>query len=396
MFHLWVLAIDLAVADPLVILNGPESKTKEVRGKAGDNAEFLTWAELREFPLAFGSVEESKSCLGVPIPLKDLKTSLKSAESAVAYLETKNAIGHVRQIQSSLVCVSEPVPTKLLARSSYIAGVAYNYDENLKLAKANWQQALMYDPSMVWDESIEPSGKPTFEEVKRNLESQATTRMIFMPKSASLTVDGQPLKSGDDIIAGEHFIQHNALGNQGHLIQTDMGTEVYVVSFADFSDDLGAVMADSTTSNELLKAMLMVQNKRDIRVVTATDYWYLPMGTTKWKSQALKYVPKSPKPSKVAQTVIENKVEPQPVVETATANVQRDHSKALKLVGASTMALGATSLIVANGYRNTFNEFERGVSKTDFNETFERQRMFWFAGTGLTVVGGGLMIGGTF
>ena len=143
MFHLWVLAIDLAVADPLVILNGPESKTKEVRGKAGDNAEFLTWAELREFPLAFGSVEESKSCLGVPIPLKDLKTSLKSAESAVAYLETKNAIGHVRQIQSSLVCVSEPVPTKLLARSSYIAGVAYNYDENLKLAKANWQQALM-------------------------------------------------------------------------------------------------------------------------------------------------------------------------------------------------------------------------------------------------------------
>ena len=395
MFHLWVLAIDLAVADPLVILNGPESKTKEVRGKAGDNAEFLTWAELREFPLAFGSVEESKSCLGVPIPLKDLKTSLKSAESAVAYLETKNAIGHVRQIQSSLVCVSEPVPTKLLARSSYIAGVAYNYDENLKLAKANWQQALMYDPSMVWDESIEPSGKPTFEEVKRNLESQATTRMIFMPNSAQITIDGKQPKSGETIIAGEHLIQHDSLGHQGHLIETEMGTEAYVVSFADFPSDLGLVMAESVSRNEMLRALLMVQDIDDIRVVTATDYWYLPMGTTKWKSQELKYVPKALTPSRTAAKVIDEKTK----VDTPSVTTKPSSSginKTLFYGGAGTVALGAASLIVANGYRNTFNEFERGVSKTDFNETFERQRVFWFAGTGLTVVGGGLMIGGTF
>ena len=395
MFHLWVLAIDLAVADPLVILNGPESKTKEVRGKTGDNAEFLTWAELREFPLAFGSVEESKSCLGVLIPLKDLKTSLKSAESAVAYLETKNAIGHVRQIQSSLVCVSEPVPTKLLARSSYIAGVAYNYDENLKLAKANWQQALMYDPSMVWDESIEPSGKPTFEEVKRNLESQATTRMIFMPNSARITIDGKQPKSGETIIAGEHLIQHDSLGHQGHLIETEMGTEAYVVSFADFPSDLGLVMAESVSRNEMLRALLMVQDIDDIRVVTATDYWYLPMGTTKWKSQELKYVPKALTPSRTAAKVIDEKTK----VDTPSVTTKPSSSginKTLFYGGAGTVALGAASLIVANGYRNTFNEFEKGVSEVDFNETFERQRLFWFAGTGLTVVGGGLMIGGTF
>ena len=179
-----LLSMSTASAETLVILNSPDSKTKEVMGKVDDTAEFLTWSEIRTFPLAFGSVNDNKSCMGDPIPLKELKASLKSAESAVAYLETKNAIGHVRRIQSSLVCVNEPIPTSLLARSSYIAGVAYNYDENIPKAKANWQKALMYDSSMNWDDDIEPSGKAAFEDVKQNVNAQATTRMIFMPKSA--------------------------------------------------------------------------------------------------------------------------------------------------------------------------------------------------------------------
>ena len=54
-----------------------------------------------------------------------------------------------------------------------------------------------------FDEVVFASGKAAFEDVKQNVNAQATTRMIFMPNSASLTVDGRLLKSGDDIIAGD-------------------------------------------------------------------------------------------------------------------------------------------------------------------------------------------------
>lgn len=392
MFLAVLLMTNGASADPLVILNNPESNTGEIQEKVKDGAEFLTWDELREFPLAFGSVEASKTCLGKPVSLDELRDALKSAESSVAYLETKSALGHVRKIQSNLVCVNEPIPTALLARSSYIAGVAYNYDENLELAKTNWQQALMYDPSMVWDENIEPSGRPAFEEALRIITNQASTRLIFMPDEATLTIDGHTPKSGDSVIAGEHLVQHNALGFQGHTIKTEMGTDAYIVSFADFPSDLGVVMADPVKRNEMLKALLMVQDKTDIRVVTNSEYWYLPMGTTKWKSQELKNASNSGKKSAEIGVAATDGAERAHVKSKDAGRI----NKPVFYAGAGTLALGAASLIIANQHHQTFEGYGVGTSATEVEETWGLQRGFWFAGTGLAVVGGGLMIGGTF
>ena len=392
--------LSVAQADTLVILYGPDSKTQEIEGKVPENTEFLTWPELQAFNLTFGSVSNVKGCLSKPVTLADLQTSLKNAEKAVDYLETKNSIGHVRQIQNNLVCANEPVSTELLVRSSFIAGVAYNYDDNLELARRNWQQALKFDRNLKWDEGIEPSGKPAFEEVRLNLESQASTRLVFLPDDAQLTVDGKNLTSGSDVVAGEHFVQHDALGHQGYRFTTEMGADAYIVSFADFPAELEAVMSDPVKSSELLRGLLLVQDKTDIRVVTETEYWYLPMGTSKWKSQPLK------NPLKTAVAVSETPVKapetPDIAVvpaEQAVANsniAKVSLNKPLVYAGAGAAAVGLVSLVVSQQQYRKFNSYDSTAALEDVQDTYNLQRRAWAVGLGMTVVGGGLAIGGTF
>ena len=69
----------------------------------------------------------------------------------------------------------------------------------------------------------------------------------------------------------------------------------------------------------------------------------------------------------------------------------------LKVAGASTMVLGVISLGVAHSYWTKFDGYGQGeVTQAEFEAVRDRNRLFWYTGAGLTAVGGGLVIGGTF
>ena len=390
---LTIMALSMmASADPLVILHGSDSKTDTLIQKVGPSAEYITWADLQEFPLAFSGITEHKTCLGNPASLEDLRSSLKSAESSVAYLETQNALGHVRQIENKLPCLTEAIPTDVLVRSNYIAGVAYNYDSKTDQAKAAWRKALMYNPNLSWDDNIEPSGKGAFDELKRTIQNQATTSLVLLPANAKLTVDGNQVSNGDSLIAGEHFVQHNKMAFQGHSITTEMGSDSFIISFADFPNDLTATMSEQANRQALLKGVLLFQDKSDIRIVTSTDYWYLQMGTTKWKSESLEAKPVAtavPEPSTAANAPLpQAPVENQPALKI---------NKPVFLSGIGLLAAGGGAFLVAQNQAKLFDSTaaEQGNEDT-INAAYRLNHTMFWTGTALSAVGGGLLIKGSF
>lgn len=387
---------NLIFADQLVILNTAESLTNEVRSKSSDSAEYLIWEELHSLPLAFGPKQNLKSCLGTSVTLAELKESLQRAESSVAYLEVENALGHVRQIEGNLVCLNEPIPPDILVRSSYIAGVAFSYSGDMNSARAYWRSALIYNPELLWDATIEPSGKSTFEDEKKKLLSQATSRLYFMPENAVLTIDGLPFSNGESVIAGEHLIQHNANNYQGYLITTEMGKESYIVSFADFNGDLDVVMKDKSSQDQLLKSLLMIQDKTDIRVVTEREYWSLPLGTNTWKSQPLETVVNTMQHSGDQRLGIANSVPISSSSSDKQIQASRDIKKPLIYAGSSLLVAGATSLIVSRNHYTNFQSFDESTPEKDIESVWQNQRLYWYTGIGLSTIGTGLVITGTF
>jgi hypothetical protein len=123
-----------------------------------------------------------------------------------------------------------------------------------------------------------------------------------------------------------------------------MGMDAYIVSFADFPSDLDAVMGDDAKRSELYKALILVQDKDDIRIVTTTDYWYLPMGSKKWKSQPLDS-------------------------STQNTKIVRDSSlnKPLFISGIGVAALGTASLVLAQNQYNTFNSSDETMTEDEIN-----------------------------
>ena len=386
---LTIMALSMfASAETLVILQAEESKTDALTQKVGSSADYIIWSELQDFPLAFSGIKDPKTCLGNPSSLEDLRTSLKSAESAVSYLETQNALGHVRQIENKLPCLTEAIPTDVLVRSNYIAGVAYHYDSKTDQARSAWRKALMYDPSLKWDDNIEPSGKGTFDDVKRSIQSQASTSLVLLPSNAQITIDGNHISNGDELIAGEHFVQHNKLNYQGHSITTEMGSDSFIISFADFPSDLAETMQEESNRQALLKGILLFQDKKDIRVVTSTEYWYLQMGTTKWKSESLS------DQSAVVATANNSVTELPP--SPSDPNSLFKINKPFFYSGIAFLAAGGSAFMVAKSQLNQFNSYTlTPENRQSIQDAYDLNHTMVWTGTALTVVGGGLMLKGS-
>ena len=384
----FVLALGTAQAAPFVLLDRAEQRTPALEATLAPGTTVMTWSAMQDYPLAWDGTVTTTDCLTDPVSVAALTEQLERVESALAYMETGNAAGHVRQLKGSALCATAPLPAALLARAHYLSGMASYIDGKVEAARTSWRQAFLVDAALVWDDAFEPSGKPVFEEVRDQLQYEPTAKLRVFPDSAKLVLNGTAVAAGADLHEGRHFVQQPSRDHAAQLIETRSGVDAVAISFADFPTELEGVMDDTTMRRQLLRGLRILDMGDDLRVVAGQTAWTLPRGAADWTGQPWTGGPDPSAKTKATDSEANRS-------ETSSASRTRDRKRRpLQLVGLGGAALGAAALAWSWAEYDNFQEFT--VRTPDAEATYQRQRALWFSGVGLVVAGTGVALGGSF
>jgi hypothetical protein len=361
--------IGLGLAGQTIIL---EDKTQidNFQSDLDPNAQVLLWGDVFLSPLTYKNIASSQNCQAMSTTAAQLQDSLKKAEQALNYHEIDKAIGYIHRIQNDMICLNEKLPVSVISSTYFLLGVAHYYNEDFDQSNESWKQALLYDSDMQWDPNIEPSGQANFDSIKSEMQSEATARVILVPQSAQLTIDGQVAVNGREIFSGSHLLQQDSQEYQANLVNIETGADAYIVSFADFDEDLSSVMADELARQELLVGLQILIPDQELRIIENNRMWYLPLGAQRWRAQ-----------------------EQGESTSTNTAKKSRSLNKPLLIAGGTSLLLGGGAFYLASVAQDDFSKFTYYTEEAA--NTHRLNRMSWYTGAGLTAVGGTLMVLGT-
>jgi len=360
--------INPAVAEQLVIYSSQENLNSELQPQLDEDAEKVLWADVQNFPLNFHGVTPKGKCVGIAKTTKEIEESLNKVVSALNYLELEKAVGHVNRIENDFLCLEEIVPAEILSRSYFLSGVTYYYDEDMDKTTEEWKQAITLNPSVEWDDQIEPSGKKLFTTIKEEVQTVATAQLVLYPSNSKVVLDGKERMSGDDIPAGRHLAQHETTKMKSYWIEVEPGNDVTMIALSSF-DKLDTLMADSNGQQEILTALSLVRPDTDIRIITEQDLWYVPTGSDNWSKVDLQ----------------------QAIKDNPNSTVKNTKAKALLISSAASLALGGTSFVMAKKSHDQYLATEDPVAA---NNIYAMNRLWFYSGIGLGVSAGGLLVGG--
>ena len=201
---LWFL-IQSTFAETIAIYTNEDAFNSEKQPLFEKNTERILWQDVQKSPLSFYGVEPQGGCISVGKKNSEIQISLDKIVSLLNYVELEKALGHINRIENDFLCLQEIVPAEILSRSYYLSGITYHYMEDSEQATENWKQSLTFYPEAQWDDNIEPSGKPLFEQLQQDIETTASAQLSLYPSSAKITVDGITIENGANIPAGRQI-----------------------------------------------------------------------------------------------------------------------------------------------------------------------------------------------
>ena len=383
---LYSLFIGMATAQQMAILSSETTDTASLSSDLDGNAEMIAWSDLQELPLVITNADIKGKCSGLAKSLSDIELALSGVIKSLDYLELEKADGHMRRVENNFHCLNEIAPASLLSQAYFLSGLTYFYREDQEKTVKDWEQAIVFDPNIEWNDLFEPSGKPLFQSTKDELRSVAEAQLVLFPSTATVVIDGQERKSGDSIPAGLHLVQHGQLNIKSYFIEVEAGTDVTLADFSGFANDVGTAMSDPQQSQELLLALQLLPDFNDFLVASESTLWTLSMGGDSWKSK-----PRAVE--KPANTVVERaEKEAIPSLPSAPQVVERKRHPALMYASVGALGLGGASLLMA---RSKYNQFLAEGDDTLASQHVTQNAVYYWAGTGLSVAAGGLLIAGT-
>ena len=382
---LYSLFIGMATAQQMVVLNSETTDTVGITSEIDSGAETIVWTDLQELPLLINNADLKGECSGLPKSLSDIELALSGVIKSLDYLELEKADGHMRRVENSFYCLNEVVPASLLSQAYFLSGLTHFYRENQEETVIDWQHAIVFDPSIEWNDLFEPSGKPLFQSTKDELESTAPVQLVLFPSTATVIIDGEERKSGDTIPAGLHLIQHGTLNIKSYFVEVEPGSDLTLASFADFPADVTGLMSDPKQNQEFLVALKLLPDFNDFVVASEQEMWTLSMGGDSWKSKPRASQNKTVKEASVAP-------EGNPSLPSAPAVVERKRHPALMYASIGALGLGGASMLMA---RAKYNQFQVEGDDTLASQYATQNAVYYWTGTGLSVAAGGLLIAGT-
>lgn len=172
---------------------------------------FGTFASLLLLASVHEATAEEPDC--APTTASEIASLIEQAKKKIIFVKYEGAMEKLDTAKSSLMCLKEPLGRLDLGRLYVYRGVALFFMEQKLDAKAAFEQALVIDRKVQWDEQFGDLPKGLFLEAKENVleypRGSIRIPMDLKPGSV-LYVDGDPHEAGDvieNVTSGYHFVQ---------------------------------------------------------------------------------------------------------------------------------------------------------------------------------------------
>ncbi len=211
------LLLSLAARAGTVVIHAPGDPDAAVARAAGDTetaAELLQPVDLpalltENAPLTV-SGGALVACATEATRWGDLGGAVKQAEGDLAYAEYPEALISLAPAVAGVACLQTPAGSAEIARVFYLQGMAHLGAGDTEAASAAYSQALLFQPTLAWDDDFEPSGRDVFDAARKTLSEQSRASLTIAPLAppVRLWIDAQPaIASPVTLPPGRHHVQ---------------------------------------------------------------------------------------------------------------------------------------------------------------------------------------------
>jgi len=223
-------------------------------------------------------VGQVETCDGEPATWSEVEALLRRAEGRVNYMEYEALITGVEETLGRIGCLTETLHPEAGARLHMLRGVAHHALNDSATAWAEFRQAHIIAPQMVWPDEFVPEGKPLFDGTNSELASTPTMPCIIAPAGgAELWVDGRSVfaEQRPEILPGRHLIQRGTEQMTSLWVEWEMSDDAALVFPQAFEPEHVGWAAEPTRRDEL-GALLTA-------LLDPEDTVFIPLDGTIWK-----------------------------------------------------------------------------------------------------------------
>ena len=285
-----VLSLAAHAEAPLVVYSDNVSEEEAGTRAAvvdGQTVSQISWANYRATrPISIVGDSTLERCASAPSTMEKVNQHLQKAQNSLDYMENEAALGHLRAAKRATGCATERVPVEALARREYLHGLVMFNDGNTDEAKAAWRQALAVLPELQWDPNFEPSGQPTFNDVRENLQYEAKAQVRILPAATdAIVLDGKAVDTTVEVMGGDHLLQVTDSKTTSMWLNVTAGDSPTVLVPSLFATDLTGLVDTPENRSALRTTLNLMEPERTIVVLTPDTAWKSSNGGA-WQEMA--------------------------------------------------------------------------------------------------------------
>jgi hypothetical protein len=150
-------------------------------------------------------------CDGKPATNLELRESVARIEGRVSYQQFPEAARELKAAKAAFTCLAEPAEASLGARLFFLDGLHAQLTDDVALARAAFERALLFSPALRWDESYPPEQRALFDAAvaAHGRFPRANLLVVGGAGESTLSVDGRVTRvdTAVSLPVGIHLIQ---------------------------------------------------------------------------------------------------------------------------------------------------------------------------------------------
>ncbi len=229
-----------------------------------------------------------RACSGESTTAMSLETMLEKAEEVVAYMES-TALEDLDAAVNAIVCLEEAVPIDAAARIHFLLGITAHRLGREEESQQAFRQALLFDPTLTWDDNFAPMSRPLFESALESLDEVPSVPVDILPlgERGTVRLDGRTVRAEQSVVsvsAGPHLIQVEGRYTASAWVTLDEGTEPTLVVAGALPMETVEWADDSELQPRLLLVLsALVGLDKTVYVATRRGTYRVNTGAGEWK-----------------------------------------------------------------------------------------------------------------
>ena len=229
-------------------------------------------------------------CTETVSPPTDPSAAMLRTKDSVDFLDYEAAEESYNEAIQALACLDQPVDPVLIGQLHFLMGVAHLETADQPAAWEAFEQALVIDPQLNWNEDYPDQGRPTFTAVAAKVEATQPQALYLVPPAPEqgLWIDGVEVPPDTQTVSlkpGRHWIQLQGASLVTATLDIEPGSDSVLLlsptlppDFLSWSDSdnqerQAAVQTSLTTIREGYDAVFASTPDGMWRMVTGARTW---------------------------------------------------------------------------------------------------------------------------